>query len=74
MPRAIPDSSIIMACRIPVVTPPAVLPRTIAILLTGATMISFKKPNCRSQRTEIPANVAEKSRVMPIIPGVRKLT
>ena len=37
-------------------------------------MISFKKPNCRSQSTEIPANVAEKSSVMPMIPGVRKLT
>ena len=38
------------------------------------TIISFRNPNSRSQRTDRPAKVAEKSRVMPIMPGVRKLT
>ncbi len=74
IPMSIPATSMIKACRMPVVKPPAVRPRTMAILLTGATIISFKKPNSLSQRTERPAKVAEKSNVMPMIPGVRKLT
>ncbi len=74
IPMIIPATSMIKACRTPVVKPPAVRPRTMAILLTGATIISFRKPNSLSQMTERPAKVAENSNVMPIIPGVRKLT
>jgi hypothetical protein len=43
MPNSIPEASMITACTMAVVTPPAVLPRTLAILLTGATMFSFRK-------------------------------
>ena len=49
----------IMLRKIAVVAPPAVLPRIMASLLTGATIISLRKPNSLSQRTESPVKVAE---------------
>ncbi len=55
-----------------VVVPPAMRPRTSETRLTGATMISLRKPNSRSQRTDMPCMDEEKSRVMPMMPGTRK--
>lgn len=37
----------------------------------GATRISFRKPNCRSQMIMMPNEMEEKSSTMPIIPGAR---
>jgi hypothetical protein len=35
-------------------------------------MISLRKPNSRSQRTDMPCIDEEKSSVMPMMPGARK--
>jgi hypothetical protein len=53
------------------VATPSILPAKIEILLIGATNISFIKPNCLSQITEIPRNMAVKRSDCAIIPGRR---
>jgi len=40
-----------------IVAPPSILPTTIENLLTGATKISFRNPNCLSQIMDTPANI-----------------
>ena len=36
---------------------------------TGATSVSLRKPNCRSQSIAMPENMAVNSTDMPITPG-----
>src|SRR3989339_451730 len=57
---------------IPVVDPPKILPSAIETRETGAIMISFKKPNSLSHRTDMPENIEEKSMFIPIMPGTKK--
>jgi hypothetical protein len=60
-------------CISEVVIPPAILPSTMEIRLTGATMISLRNPNSLSHKTERPPKVEEKSKLIPRIPGTKKL-
>jgi len=53
------------------VAPPKVLPSIISNLETGATNVSFKKPNCLSQIISIPEKTAAKRMLMAITPGVK---
>ena len=55
------------------VAPPIVRPSIILNRDTGATSVSFKNPNCLSHMTSIPINVDEKSTLIAIIPGAKKL-
>jgi hypothetical protein len=48
---------------------PNILPIKIDILPIGATNISFIKPNCLSQITDMPKNILVNRRVWAIIPG-----
>ena len=57
---------------IEIVAPPRVLPTTIENLLTGATKISFRKPNCRSQIIDTPANIDANIIDKATMPGARK--
>ncbi len=36
---------------------------------TGATSVSFRKPNCRSQSKPMPEKIDENRMLMPITPG-----
>ena len=49
--------------------PPQVRPIMITMRGTGATIVSFKKPNWRSQISSMPENTAGNRMVMPITPG-----
>ena len=51
------------------VTPPKVLPTTMLSRGTGATKVSLRKPNWRSQSKPIPEKIDVKSTVIPITPG-----
>ena len=51
--------------------PPSVRPIITYVRGTGATSVSFKKPNCRSHSSPMPENAAENSTVMPMTPGAR---
>ena len=73
-PSNVLSAKINSPCIIETVEPPAVVPKTIESRDTGATITSFRNPNSLSQSTEMPANIELKSKVMPIIPGVRKAT
>jgi len=57
---------------IEMVAPPRVLPTTIENLLTGATKISFRNPNCLSQIIDTPANIDANTIERAAIPGARK--
>ena len=56
-------------CTRAVVAPPNVRPVMIEIRETGATSVSLRKPNCRSQIKSIPENMELKRTVIPITPG-----
>ena len=49
--------------------PDSVFPTATDVLDTGATRISRKKPNCRSQIMETAEKTLVKRTVMPMIPG-----
>jgi hypothetical protein len=53
-----PRASSTTLCKVAAVAPPRHLPTMIAALLTGATSISRRKPNSRSQTSEMPAKAA----------------
>ena len=60
-------------CANATIAPPSILPNTISSRETGATSVSFRKPNCRSQMISMPENTALNKIAMEIIPGERKL-
>jgi hypothetical protein len=70
-PMSIETRKTIVPWNIEIVAPPRVLPSMIFVRETGATSVSFRKPNWRSQITSMPVNIAEKRTAMPIIPGAR---
>jgi hypothetical protein len=51
------------------VAPPSVRPIMICNLGTGATSVSFRKPNCRSHSNPIPEKIDENRTDNPITPG-----
>jgi hypothetical protein len=51
------------------VAPPRVRPIMICNRGTGATSVSFKKPNWRSHSNPSPEKIEENRTVMPITPG-----
>jgi hypothetical protein len=53
------------------VAPPKVRPNIILNRETGATIVSFKNPNCLSQISSIPPNIAVKTIAIDIIPGAK---
>ncbi len=55
--------------KVATVAPPRHLPRTIAARLTGATIISRRKPNSRSQTIEPAEKIAVNSTAMATTPG-----
>ena len=59
-------SSTSVPCSVATVAPPNVRPIIILNLDTGATRVSFKKPNCLSQIISIPENTEVKIKVIPI--------
>jgi len=72
-PIATAAPNMIIAWIVVRVMPPRLLPNIMENRLTGATRTSLRKPNSLSQRIEAPVIVAENSKVMPTIPGARKL-
>src|SRR5215213_10822810 len=59
--------------RVATVAPPRHLPVRMAVVETGATSISRRKPNSRSQTIEIPENAAVNSTEVASTPGNRKV-
>ena len=53
------------------VAPPSLPPSTISIRDTGATRVSFRKPNWRSQMISMPENTALNRMPMVTMPGAR---
>ena len=62
------STSRISAWNIACVAPPSVLPTAIDQRLIGATSISLRKPNSRSQTTDIPEKIDVKSTAIPMTP------
>ena len=62
-------SSITAPWQVATVAPPRHLPRTRALRRTGATSISRRKPNSRSQTIDSAEKMAVNSTVMPRTPG-----
>ena len=60
-------------CANATIAPPSIRPKTISSRETGATSVSFKNPNCRSQIISMPENTALKRIAIETIPGERKL-
>jgi len=56
-----------------VVQPPRDLPMKIDVLDTGATRISFRKPNSLSQTTDIPLEIDIVTKDIATMPGNKKL-
>jgi len=73
MPSLIPikgkNRSIMAACMTDMIVPLKALPMTIENLDTGATRISFMRPNSLSQIMDIEENIELKRIVMPSMPG-----
>ncbi len=61
------------ACSVAEVAPPRHLPMMIAAFEIGATSISRRKPNSRSQTSEMPANTAMNSTDIASTPGNRNV-
>src|SRR5215218_11286156 len=59
--------------RVATVAPPRHLPVRMAVVETGATSISRRKPNSRSQTIEMPENAAVNSTEVASTPGNRKV-
>src|SRR4029450_702696 len=59
--------------RVATVAPPRHLPVRMAVVLTGATTISRRNPNSRSQTIEMPENAAVNSTEVASTPGNRKV-
>ena len=57
--------------KVAMVAPPKVLPIIILKRDTGATIVSFKNPNCLSQISAMPEKIAVKIMLMPIMPGTK---
>ena len=55
--------------RLATVAPPRVRPKMIWMRGTGATRVSLRKPNWRSQSMAMPEKMELKSTVMPMTPG-----
>ena len=72
-PRRGKRARIITACMVDTIVPLSALPTTIESLDTGATRISFIKPNSLSHIIEIDENTELKRMVIPIIPGEDEL-
>jgi hypothetical protein len=66
-------SKTIIPWTVAIVAPPKVLPNMISNRVTGATKVSFKNPNCLSQMSSIPENMAVKRIAWAITPGAKKL-
>lgn len=66
-------ASTISPCAVDIVASPKALPKIVAVLETGATNISFKKPNSLSQITEMPEKKAVKNTAITTIPGAKKV-
>ena len=58
-----------MPCKVAIVAPPRHLPITIAARLTGATSISRRNPNSRSQTIEAAEKIAVNSTDIASTPG-----
>ncbi len=58
-------------CKIATVAPPKVRPSIICHRGTGATKVSFRKPNCLSQITLIPEKIAKNKILIETIPGTK---
>src|SRR2546430_8273205 len=56
-------------CTVETVAPPTHLPAMIAVVLTGATSISRRNPNSRSQTIEMPENAAVNPTDIASTPG-----
>ena len=68
-PRNGASTSITMPCITATVALPAALPSTMPLRPSGATRISFKNPNSRSQTIDKPDITELMSTVMAIMPG-----
>ena len=66
-------TSITAPWKVATVAPPRHLPSTSALRRTGATSISRKNPNSRSQTMESAEKMAVNSTVMPSTPGKMKV-
>ncbi len=53
------------------VVAPRILPMMMEVLWIGATIISLRKPKSLSERTDMPALVAENIRFIQTRPGIR---
>ena len=67
-------TSMTAPCTMAVKEPPAALPMTMPTLLRGATRTSLRKPNSRSQTTDIPAKRDDMTTVMAMMPGYMNCT
>ena len=56
-------------CNIATVAPPRVRPKMMLKRETGATRVSFRKPNWRSQSMAMPEKMELNRTVMPMTPG-----
>src|SRR5690349_13074526 len=54
------------------VAPPSVLPSMMFVRVTGATRVSFRKPNCLSHIRPTPQKIALNKMVCAIMPGTIK--
>ena len=54
---------------IAIVAPPSVRPAMMCSRGTGATSVSFRKPNCRSHSRPIPEKIDVNRMPMPMTPG-----
>jgi hypothetical protein len=58
-------------CMRATVAPPSTRPIMMRIRGTGATSVSFRKPNWRSQMSSIPEKIEVNNTVIAITPGAR---
>ena len=68
-PAAIAITRTSMPCRVATVAPPSVRPNMMDSRETGATIVSFRNPNWRSQITCMPLKIEVKMIDMPMMPG-----
>jgi len=68
-PAMMHTTSTSVPCSSAIVAPPSVRPAMICSRDTGATSVSLRNPNCRSQSRPIPENTDVKRMPMPMTPG-----
>src|SRR3954447_2091027 len=73
MPTVPSSASSTRLCRVATIAPPRHLPQMIELREIGATIISRRKPNSRSQTSEMPANAAVNSTDVARTPGKRNV-